>query len=494
MMRAAQLVAALIVIAGGTAGSEYSLQPTTAPANPPLNNGGAAPSTQKKHVKQMVDLALMMGTPDEPEGTPKGSDRESRRRESPQHLSTKVTQPLPATGAANAGGDTPSLDELRKSNGPELSKSNGADGTATSIDLFHLTDAAPTQEDPPQGWNGKSTVEPYHDWHHWRDRMTSVDGTNWKGLKPSKTMTYLVDKGKGWYHVIDGRDAQSNSTGHEYDGHNDHDNAQDDFLGDSLRGYMHMASLIDTPFTFTTVLNGMADVNLLVAPTPKSFELNASCAAGANNSITNKWYINPRDFSDPGNYDPMLPKENRVDCIRKKEILQALWEKYEQAKRVPEAVRLVLTQNGVNPEDRAARVELENRVMAATADFVKDLSYLHLWADGNGRTRTYLLNALLTQAGLHPVLLFNNNRNVWHMTRWAFRDSIIEGYFKWEEAARYPDANPWTKPGEKHKHENRFPTCSKLHCRRNTEEFSLLLQESTGGRETDEMLALVDDA
>jgi len=73
-----------------------------------------------------------------------------------------------------------------------------------------------------------------------------------------------------------------------------------------------------------------------------------------------------------------------------------------------------------------------------------NLENFHCFLDGNGRTNYVVLQAMLAEVGLHPVLLYNLMESALGSVE-EERQRVIEGFFKWEEAYTTKESG-WTIP------------------------------------------------
>lgn len=62
-----------------------------------------------------------------------------------------------------------------------------------------------------------------------------------------------------------------------------------------------------------------------------------------------------------------------------------------------------------------------------------NLENFHCFVDGNGRTNYVVLQSMLCEIGLHPVLLYNLMESALGSVQ-EERQKVIEGFYKWEEA------------------------------------------------------------
>jgi len=96
-------------------------------------------------------------------------------------------------------------------------------------------------------------------------------------------------------------------------------------------------------------------------------------------------------------------------------------------------------------------------VMNRCAEVAFDYAMLHPYYDGNGRTRTLLLNHCLTSHGLHSVLMYDNNRGMIQMkqNQSVYTQTVLEGYCLWELAVNTGE-NPWVQQDTIDRHNQKF--------------------------------------
>lgn len=113
-----------------------------------------------------------------------------------------------------------------------------------------------------------------------------------------------------------------------------------------------------------------------------------------------------------------------------------------------------------NREQRRARQPQQKlRILAV---FLRSLAWLHPFADGNGRTRTLVLQHELRRLGLGcGAMMFNNNGDIYFDTTDTYVRKIWEG----QDAAAYAllhRQNPWSDAIRRASHAEAFPLAHEL--------------------------------
>mmetsp|Transcript_73271 Transcript_73271/g.115573 ORF Transcript_73271/g.115573 Transcript_73271/m.115573 type:complete len:419 (+) Transcript_73271:46-1302(+) len=83
--------------------------------------------------------------------------------------------------------------------------------------------------------------------------------------------------------------------------------------------------------------------------------------------------------------------------------------------------------------------------LRALTTFAWNYSWLHPFCDGNGRTRTLILQRELCRLGYHPAVNFDNNFELFYQKPGMLQDELIEAMFMWEDAYAF-ECIPWTPP------------------------------------------------
>jgi len=302
---------------------------------------------------------------------------------------------------------------------------------------------------------------------NWRDRL----GDAFLGLSSKEIMLTLERMDMGWYHLVDGKDVSLNIEGQppkdtdwEFSTHETEKGyrtaeAKKHWIDNSKAAYIAAASLPDV--TQDNILISLSTINHEVvshgsyswikerAVPLQDSSTQEECGI-ADTQMTQEVRIPANDVSPQHGQqwsavlDPLMhatPCEvdgKSVDacigCAQKKSLILGLFAEYEVA------IQLANT---------------DTEKLYACADFCKSYAYLHPFWDGNGRTRTFLLSRLLVQNGLHPVYMYNNNRDVFRLQQQTYRDNVVEGFFMWEKAVLQPDINPWGILADKDMHDSR---------------------------------------
>jgi hypothetical protein len=113
-----------------------------------------------------------------------------------------------------------------------------------------------------------------------------------------------------------------------------------------------------------------------------------------------------------------------------------------------------------NSEQR--RAQQPQQQLKILAGFLRSLAWLHPFEDGNGRTRTLVLQHELRRLNLGcGAMMFNNNANIYFDTTETYVRKILEG----QDAAAYAllhGANPWSDPIRRASHLEAFPVVDEL--------------------------------
>jgi hypothetical protein len=166
-----------------------------------------------------------------------------------------------------------------------------------------------------------------------------------------------------------------------------------------------------------------------------------SCMKAAKNETFKKAILAdlPRDIIDvahnsDGSIDTIVPKvlNNR---------------------KIEHALRSIVDQYN-HDQQRALGAQQQLRVLAR---FLRSLAWLHPFADGNGRTRTLLLQHEVRRLQLAcGAMMFNNNADIYFDSSETYARKMSEGI----AAAGYAlsdGRNPWDDADRKKKHREAFP-------------------------------------
>lgn len=103
--------------------------------------------------------------------------------------------------------------------------------------------------------------------------------------------------------------------------------------------------------------------------------------------------------------------------------------------------------------------------------FLRQLAWLHAWRNGNGRTRTLVLQRELRCLGIAPgAIMYNNNRDIFFIDNVTYMGKIREG-IRMATIAIHSNltVNPWTSKHRVATHLQEFPPpgngkCFKCDC------------------------------
>lgn len=246
----------------------------------------------------------------------------------------------------------------------------------------------------------------------WRDRVPSLKGAS------KKEILLALNKGNRlWWHIIDGKDASLGKWAYEGELSHpvkpvDEDSTkfskkhyiQGDWVGAVEHAYERMADMLDNPLAPDNLL----ELNLISrgVKVPSKIEL--------------------LDYMAP--YGGGTPTETLKNY------------------------------NGLIRSLNAASVNgLPSEVLSLCAKSAFEFAYMHPFPDGNGRTRTMLLNLCLTSHGGHPVIMYDNNHGMFqlNMSVSTYSETVLEGYCFWE-AAVPAKWNPWDVEANVEAHNERF--------------------------------------
>merc|ERR1719161_2344645 len=90
------------------------------------------------------------------------------------------------------------------------------------------------------------------------------------------------------------------------------------------------------------------------------------------------------------------------------------------------------------------------------ASFLKDYTFLHPWGNGNGRFRALMLNHEVRRLGLGcGVFMYNNNKDLYFLTKKLYREKIEEGIEMYNQALA-TGQSPWLDDAVVLMHKQRF--------------------------------------
>jgi len=114
-----------------------------------------------------------------------------------------------------------------------------------------------------------------------------------------------------------------------------------------------------------------------------------------------------------------------------------------------------------NKDAKMVPREDKKQQITAIAMFLRKLSWLHPFKDGNGRFRTLLLQRELRHRGVaRGAFMYNNNRDVFFISTDTYAAKIEEG-IKMASLALERKSNPWVNQSHVEAHFEQFPkkTC-----------------------------------
>merc|ERR1719265_2003378 len=90
------------------------------------------------------------------------------------------------------------------------------------------------------------------------------------------------------------------------------------------------------------------------------------------------------------------------------------------------------------------------------AYYLKDFAFLHPWGNGNGRFRTMQLIHEVRRLGLGcGTLMYNNNKDLYYLTKKVYIEKIEEGIAMYDKAAA-TGKSPWLDQEIVARHKARF--------------------------------------
>jgi hypothetical protein len=101
--------------------------------------------------------------------------------------------------------------------------------------------------------------------------------------------------------------------------------------------------------------------------------------------------------------------------------------------------------------------EQKDRRLMVLAQFLKSFAWVHPYPDGNGRTRTLILQHELRRLGLgRGAFMYNNNRDIYFIDDMTYVSKIKEG-IRMAELGRKTKVNPWLDAANVEAHLRKFP-------------------------------------
>jgi len=158
----------------------------------------------------------------------------------------------------------------------------------------------------------------------------------------------------------------------------------------------------------------------------------------------------------------------------KSKCVQSAWIR----KKSPEEVKETLGRILQNYNEALQRLDLTPRAgnlseqrLDILGTFLRQLAWLHPWLNGNGRTRTLLLQRELRCLGIAPgAMMYNNNRDIFFIDNVTYVSKIREG-IRMASIAIHGNltVNPWTDKERVSMHLQEFPPpgngkCFKCDC------------------------------
>lgn len=294
-------------------------------------------------------------------------------------------------------------------------------------DLEASASSLETQSSPSEEDSEEDREEAEADIQSFKDKLETVrkEMMEPRSSIPSaeeakKTMLGLYNHGVLWYQVVDGKDAIG-ATKHSYDNQQNGEDKYPDFYNRTERAYLFLAGKQGQHLTID-ILN---EANkLLIGGNGHS----TGCRAEATVFFYEDMWEDTSHAASGG-----------FACWKFREIQGLLDGFYEEV------------------ESANTRGDIMDLVM----DLGFKFGTLHTFWDGNGRSKVMMMNFLLCEFGLHPLVLYNNNRDIAHAKTEAkaaqWQDRVYHGYAKWDEAMEAPDMHPWARPGESDAFQQVYP-------------------------------------
>jgi len=145
-----------------------------------------------------------------------------------------------------------------------------------------------------------------------------------------------------------------------------------------------------------------------------------------------------------------------------------------------------------------AKITTDEEKLHRLASFLKDYAFLHPWGNGNGRFRALMLNHEVRRLGLGcGTLMYNNNKDLYYITKDMYREKIKEGLAAYDTAME-TGKSPWVDADFVESHKTKYhPNITMpglMNCRKaeytKTSLFKEKIEESeeTDGVNIDEMM------
>jgi hypothetical protein len=130
------------------------------------------------------------------------------------------------------------------------------------------------------------------------------------------------------------------------------------------------------------------------------------------------------------------------------------------------------------------------------ASFLKDYAFLHPWGNGNGRFRTMMLNHELRRLKIScGSLMYNNNKDLYYITKKVYLVKIKEGIEMYDKAIATGES-PWVNPAVIAQHKARFsPNITMpglLNCRNAEYTKTSLYKDSNAHEESEDGADAID--
>jgi hypothetical protein len=285
---------------------------------------------------------------------------------------------------------------------------------------------------------------PRTEWWKWKSRLTSVQGSSRQipvnDTTVSQCLRSFASSGLEWLLAVDGW-AQAawgansitvfNGTGASK---NFVDANKGDFLADWRSMFERMADFGSNPLT----ADALERINQGMAEPPEHQAPHASCVSS---------------------YDPFMPVASATaiakHCRRPHTLLEDQLrhidpELYDVkgARREPSSStfrrqKLAEYLNLYNQEIDRLPNDAHGDRLQALARLAWNYAWLHPFCDGNGRTRTLIMQRELCRLGYHPAINFDNNFELFFQTPDMLQKQLIESMYLWEDAKAF-NCIPWT--------------------------------------------------
>jgi hypothetical protein len=275
-------------------------------------------------------------------------------------------------------------------------------------------------------------------WWDWRDRAGVT-----KDASPLEVWNKLNETNLFWLHFVDGwavvRDGKHGKTAFQggLDARNGNEESSGDFLGFTGAALARMQTIpLEDELTAKQVAwiiepvqegvgreaSCLSDVDVMVYGRQGLLGCFGGKFASCDHSYMNQTVLaSIKAEMDPKVYDQERMVMHDADADRLPVLQRYLSEYYAKVSKKPSA----------------------DATLDALVELAMRYARLHIFCDGNGRMRNLLLTRELVRAGFHPALMFDYNREMFHLSRELFKEELLEGLYMWEDAVRHRCV-PWT--------------------------------------------------